>query len=308
MWFLFGQIPPVLFTLILTLSHLTSATKEISKITWVNALASPQQLESYLSGPHRMAREAVTFNAKKDAIVMGKDPAGSLPLADCLKTLKASRNGHGVKLEMPSFDVYNASMEVVSQLGEADWINLHFDCFRGPMGGEAPIKIKELPQVIEMWPSGAIIISLGMTTAYAGAAAKGYTLELITNMAEDWRAGPFNTITYFDFVVDIYHISETEKVLWDPVYQKLKMVRRIELQLTPEMEGKVKMDAFRGFVEKLEMEQCYFNVPDAFRKRFFEAAEKEKEEPGRQNGDSWERGRVGMIYGVVAVVVVVGWW
>lgn len=245
--------------------------KDLSKITWTNSLASKSALEAYLSGPNRMARGTVTMDSAQKNAVLGSDPSGDLPFADCINTMKSRRTDHELKLEIKSLEVFDALVGDLAQLGEKDdWVTLHLDLFAGPAGGVPTVNAEDAASILEKWPAKVVRLSLGMATGRGP--TKGYTADLLQKMAGEWKKGPFSRLTDMDFSLDIFHMSHTERMVGEAVLAKLKTVQKIELRLDQAMEGQVDMKTFKIFMEKLEPENCYFNVPESFRIAVFGSA------------------------------------
>lgn len=278
--------------------------KDLSKITWTNSLASKSDLDAYLKGPHRMAHDTVTMDSAKKNAVLGSNPSGELLFADCIRTIKSRRTDHELKLEIKSLEVFEALVGTLAQLGEKDdWITLHLDLFAGPAGGVPKVNAEDAASILEKWPAKALRLSLGMATGKGP--VKGYMGDMLQKMAEELMKGPFSKLTNMEFVLDIFHMSRTERLVGEAVLAKLKLVQRIELRLEKASEGQVDMKKFKSFMEKLEAENCYFNVPDSFRYAIFGGAPPETETA--QNTPEINRGP-SLGFCAVRLVYLLGFW
>lgn len=254
-------------------SHLMppAMARDKSKITWINSIATTKELNDYLASSHEMARDVLSLNADNSGVIIGPSSSGKLTLAACLETMKSGRkSSQSLFLDVTTMDIYMKAIDVLKEYANTEkWITLNFVMFRGPNGDEPTFPPGDLTAVRDEWPSINLRMSFSMTTGYKGK-EKGYTAEVLQRFFMEWNTGGFNKIPVFGFALDIYHLSFTQPILLDRISDYLRMVKQIQLYTNEQTQDLVDMRIFSRFLDKMDMEQCYFNVPEKFWKRIFE--------------------------------------
>ena len=235
-------------------------------MSWTNSLRTPAELKSFLTGKNRMALETVSIDDERK-IWMGDKTSRSLSLVDCLQKLKKDRKDHGIKLDVKSYEIFQEINSILIEYQE-DWITLSFTCFQGPVGSpECPVHPEDVVQINSEWPSPRLRKGFAMTTSKETGPKSAFTTDVLTKFKIDWERHRFDGMGRFDFAIDLYPISMSEPRIADRVRLELKTVERLEVRLQKEQVSLVNMENAQSFLEKLDLEQTFFNMPDDFKSK-----------------------------------------
>lgn len=259
----------------------------LPSLTWTNSLSTMDEVQAFLKGSHRMARERICFNVEGSSVVMGSSPNGSLLMIDALKEIEKNRQGHGLMIALPSITTFSKAHQLFKSVEGFYWVILEFSVTRGPNGGPPAFGALQLDQILTagVWPK-MFNLSLCVTTKNKGR-EKGYTVQQLKELigvvvaARNLRGG-----VPVDLSVDVFHISHSKSFGTIPFTDRLA---HLHLRTDAEVQDQVNMKGFMYLFNRFGPKRCYLNVPPKLQARILGyKEEKEPVTPAHENGiPSW---------------------
>lgn len=237
-------------------------------LTWAHSLKNQKELEEYINSDKRMSEEAIVFNDGLKAVVMGTSATGTFTLEACIKYMKQNRKEHGIKLLVPSAEVFYNASTVLKELS-GDWIIISFTMAKGPNGGMPAITTEQLNLILikHDWPPGANL-GIGVSVSYNGPETS-YRREHLYDVYNTTVLLPNIHAHKLVIFVDAYFLSKSGEVV-ETAMSYFEKQHYIEYRLENAAQAdKVDVSNFMHYF-RLRPNRSYLNFPAELQQKVLE--------------------------------------